>query len=429
MIEWLAWILVVLNVAMLPHFLLLLGVAAGALLAWAWRRRPATGEPTSRFLVLVPAHDEEGDIAATVASCRAADYPQSLFSVLVIADNCTDRTAFVAAEAGARVVERFDAEKKSKGFALEYLIGRLVESGESDALDALVVVDADTTIDADLLRRFDEDLKAGHDWIQSYYTVANPDQSWRTRLMTYAFSLFNGVMLLGQSAIGGGGGLRGNGMCFSIRGLRRRPWASYGLVEDMEFSWMLRIGGERIAFEPSARVYGAMVGGGGKAAATQRRRWEFGRGEIRRKYAPLLVRSDRLGWWEKLVSLLEITLPTMGALFSIYLVLLILDLAVFVGSWANAEGIRWFLLACAAFTTTSVGLYAVSPFIAMRLPLRYARSLVLFPVYVLWKAVISLGGRPKAWVRTPRAGRSETIAYGPAAAAGSIAPGDPCQSP
>jgi cellulose synthase/poly-beta-1,6-N-acetylglucosamine synthase-like glycosyltransferase len=426
--EWLAWILVVLNVAMLPYFLLLLGIAAGALLTSTWKRRPASGEPTSRFLVLVPAHDEEDGISATVASCLASDYPQSLFSVLVIADNCTDRTAAVAAEAGARVVERFDAEKKSKGYALEYLIGRLVESGEFNALDALVIVDADTTIDADLLRRFDEDLRAGHDWIQCYYTVANPDQSWRTRLMTCAFSLFNGVMLLGQSAIGGGGGLRGNGMCFSTRGLRRRPWATYGLVEDMEFSWLLRLGGERIAFEPSARVHGAMVGSGGAAAATQRRRWEFGRGEIRRKYTPLLLRSDRLGWWEKLVSLCEITLPSMGVLFSMYLVLLILDLAVFAGPWVNAEGIRWFVLGFAAFMTASVSLYAVSPFVVMRLPWRYAATLMLFPVYVAWKVLVSLGGRPKGWVRTPRAARSETIAYGPATA-GSIVPGDPCQSP
>ena len=76
-------------------------------------------------------------MATTVASCRAVDYPESLFSVLVIADNCTDRTAMVAADAGARVVERSDPAKKSKGYAIEYLIGRLIESGEFDALDAM----------------------------------------------------------------------------------------------------------------------------------------------------------------------------------------------------------------------------------------------------------------------------------------------------
>ena len=259
--DWLGWVLVAINIAVLPYFLLLLGTAAAALLA---RRKPVpAGEPVSRFLVVIPAHDEEVGIAATVASCRAADYPESLFRVIVIADNCTDRTASVARDAGATVVERFDEAKKSKGYAIEYLIARLVESGEFEALDAFVLVDADTTIDAGLLRRFDAGLRSGQDWIQCYYTVANPDQSWRTRLMTYAFSLFNGVLPLGQDVLGVGAGLRGNGMCFSTRGLRRRPFSSYGLVEDMEFSWVIRLDGEKIAFEPDARVHGAMVGSGG----------------------------------------------------------------------------------------------------------------------------------------------------------------------
>ena len=126
-------------------------------------------------------------------------------------------------------------------------------------------------------RSFDQALRRGHDWIQAYYTVANPDQSWRTRLMTYAFSLFNGVMLLGQNALGSSAGFKGNGMCFSTRGLSRRPWKSYGLVEDMEYSWTLRVAGEKILFLPDVSVYGAMLGSGGKAAANQRRRWEFGR--------------------------------------------------------------------------------------------------------------------------------------------------------
>ncbi len=284
------------NLVVLPYFLYLLAIAVAAMSARRTRTTLSETQPRSRMLVVIPAHDEETGVANTVASCRSADYPESLFSVLVIADNCTDRTAATAAEAGARVVERSDPIKRSKGYAIEYLIGRLAGSGELAALDALVVVDADTTIDRSLLRRFDAHLQAGHDWVQAYYTVANPDESWRTRLMTHAFALFNGVMQLGHTALGTSAGLRGNGMCFSTRGLSRQPWVSYGLVEDMEFSWTLRLAGERIAFEPASRVYGAMLGSGGTAAANQRRRWEFGRGEVRRMYTGLvlLLRPDRL---------------------------------------------------------------------------------------------------------------------------------------
>src|SRR4051794_19142285 len=145
--------LVVLNLLVLPYFLLLLVTAVAAI----GSRRPQRpeGEPVSRFLIVIPAHDEESGIAATVESCRAADYPESLFRVVVIADNCSDGTVAVAAEAGADVVERLDADKKSKGHAIGYLIEKLVQAGQFDSLDALVIIDADTTIDSDLLRYFD----------------------------------------------------------------------------------------------------------------------------------------------------------------------------------------------------------------------------------------------------------------------------------
>ncbi len=341
----LLWLLLIANLAILPYFVFLLVISVAAMLVH--KRQGTDGLAHSRFMLLIPAHDEESGIETTVTSCLAADYPRSLFSVVVIADNCSDRTAEVASRAGARVVERFDSEKKSKGYAIEYLIEQLTQSGELDALDGLVVIDADTTIDPALLRYFDGDLRAGRDWVQCYYTVANPDHNWRTRLMTYAFSLINGVLPLGQSALGTSGGLRGNGMCFTTRGLHRKPFASYGLVEDVEFSWDLRIAGESIAFQPSASVHGAMLGSAGSAAANQRRRWEFGRSEVRRKFLLPLLRSKRIGWWEKLISVCELTLPTMGTLLPVYVVLAALDVLAFwkapaeEGTWLRRHSWSW----------------------------------------------------------------------------------------
>src|SRR4029077_8227888 len=111
-----------------------------------------------------------------------------------------------------------------KGYAIDFLIEVLQESGEFESIDALVIVDADSTVDPYLLRAFDRELQSGHDWLQAYYTVSNPDESWRTRLLTYSFSLFNGVMPLGKARLGMSAALTGNGMCFSVKGLKRVPW-------------------------------------------------------------------------------------------------------------------------------------------------------------------------------------------------------------
>src|ERR1700761_8503930 len=65
--------------------------------------------PRSRLVVLVPAHNEELLIARTVRSLLGQTYPRELFQLAVIADNCSDATAAIAATAGADVVMVRDA--------------------------------------------------------------------------------------------------------------------------------------------------------------------------------------------------------------------------------------------------------------------------------------------------------------------------------
>src|SRR5260370_331616 len=88
------------------------------LLALASFRRPREtplDEPGARLLVLVPAHDEEGLVGRCLASLQAQTYPRSSYRVVVIADNCSDRTAELARAGGAGVLERRDAERRGKG--------------------------------------------------------------------------------------------------------------------------------------------------------------------------------------------------------------------------------------------------------------------------------------------------------------------------
>src|SRR5262245_47140683 len=70
-----------------------------------------TNLPVNRFVVLVPAHNEETTIATILASMTAQRYPESLFAVHVVADNCTDNTAEVARANGAVVHERVDLDQ------------------------------------------------------------------------------------------------------------------------------------------------------------------------------------------------------------------------------------------------------------------------------------------------------------------------------
>jgi cellulose synthase/poly-beta-1,6-N-acetylglucosamine synthase-like glycosyltransferase len=394
-------LVLVANALVFPFFAYLLVVSLAALVAP--RRRPSPGDERRRFLIVIPAHDEESGIASTVRSCLEVAYPRELFDVLVIADNCSDATASIARAHGAIVVEREHPTDRSKGHALKYLFDQLRENGRMGEVGALVVIDADTTVAPNLLSAFASHLDQGYDWVQAYDTVANTWASWRTRLMTYSFSLINGVLLRGQRALGLSAGLRGNGMCFSTRGLERFPWRSYGLVEDIEYSWLIRIAGEKIAFAPETAVYATMLAHDGKAAVSQRRRWESGRRDLQRRMLGPLLRSRKLGPFEKLAAVLELEMPTLVTLGSTLVALTIANALVLLNSSAGAShrlvGMSIFLN---AFSLFGMLLYGLAPFVIFGLRGDVLLSLLHVPVYVLWKLSMVFHRRPSRWVRTTR---------------------------
>jgi cellulose synthase/poly-beta-1,6-N-acetylglucosamine synthase-like glycosyltransferase len=106
--------------------------------------------------VLVPAHNEEASLPATLTSLARQQPPPQ--RVIVVADNCTDRTVEVAKAHGAEVFETVDNAHK-KGGALNQVLRRLLPGqGENDVV---MVMDADTMLDqgflASAVRRFTDD--------------------------------------------------------------------------------------------------------------------------------------------------------------------------------------------------------------------------------------------------------------------------------
>jgi cellulose synthase/poly-beta-1,6-N-acetylglucosamine synthase-like glycosyltransferase len=396
--------LLALNGLLLPRLIYILTVTAAAIVS---RNKHHTGHRSNRrFQVVIPAHDEEAGIARTVGGCLAIDYPHDWFEVVVIADNCTDRTAELAAGAGATVVDRFDPTDRSKGHALKYYFDRLETSGEMDRLDALVVVDADTEVDPDLLSAFAVRLADGSDWIQPFGTISNPDDSWRTRLMAYSFSLINGVMLQGQAALGLSATFRGNGMCLSVRGLRRHPWQSTGLTEDLDYSWSLRLAGETIAFAPEVSVYATMPVRGGEAATTQRQRWEYGRRETRRQMLSPLIHSRNLRPLGKLAAFVELTMPPSVNLVGLFVVTIAFNLCFLLFQVRPARGpAAAAVVMSSTLSTLSLLLYAISPCLVFHLPWKTLLSLAYVPVFAAWKWGAILRGRPRHWIRTARESR------------------------
>ena len=111
--------------------LLAVGYLLALTLLSARRAAPARAAPRLRFDIVVPAHDEEAGIQRTVHNLSELDYPAHLRRVLVVADNCRDATAERAREAGATVLVRTDAQRRGKGYALQYAFEHSLAEGLS----------------------------------------------------------------------------------------------------------------------------------------------------------------------------------------------------------------------------------------------------------------------------------------------------------
>ncbi|GAC1339169.1 MAG: glycosyltransferase family 2 protein [Myxococcales bacterium] len=357
---------------------------------------PVAATPTSvRFDLIVPAHDEEDGIARTVRSLCAVAYPTGLRRVLVVADNCTDATAVRAAAAGAQVLVRDQPALRGKGYALAFAFEQSLRDGFADAV---VVIDADSVAPSGLLRALAARIQQGAPAVQAGAAVLNADDSWRTRLMALGLALFNGLRSQARENLGLSCGLRGNGMCLTTQVLRAHPPKAFSVVEDVEYGIALGRAGIRVRYAGEVAVASAMVSSG-KAAKSQRRRWDLGRMALARTHALPLLREALQRRSPMLLDLaFDLFVPPLS-----FLALFIaagggatLVTAWITGSPPHALSL-WLAGAACLFA------YVLRGFQLSGIGWSGLGALAFVPFYVIWKlAVLSGGAATGEWVRTAR---------------------------
>jgi hypothetical protein len=190
-------------------------------------------------------------------------------------------------------------------------------------------------------------------------------------------------------------------MCFTVRGLRRTPWQAFGLAEDIEFSWMLRLARDRVRCVPDAKVFSEIASTNLDAIRMQRQRWESGRKMVRRKFSRLVLKSTVLTFRERIFCLLELYMPTLTSLICLIAVLAGVTWLLVPADWTGASVLTAVHLAMAGVFV----FYVSSPFWLGLLPSRYAFCLLYSPLYMLWKVDIFFRRSPTVWMRTVREGQ------------------------
>jgi 1,2-diacylglycerol 3-beta-glucosyltransferase len=375
---------------------------------------PAGGDTNSvRFAIVVPAHDEEPILAATLRSLEAQDYPADRYQIVVVADNCTDGTAEIARAEGVTVLERTNRNMRGKGYALDWAMEHLLTRAHS--FDAFVIIDADTWVASDFLAQAARGLaqrtdSEGRCALQGRYGVLNDDASWRSALMAAAFELFNHVKPLGRDGLGLSVSLRGNGMIFSRALMEKARWRGDSVTEDIDFGLdLVQHHGVRVGYLPAARVR-AQMPITAEQARSQRERWEGGRYRLIRERAfPLLLAGFRrrsLTLCDTALDLLLLPLAELGAVWLLWSGLI----AAGIGLRILPEPFFWAMLA--TFSGVGLLLYVLAGLRLAGAPRTAYAALLRAPLYAFWKMWLYLGklrfngggtvGSEAEWVRTAR---------------------------
>lgn len=218
----------------------------------------ADHEPEARFLVLVPAHNEEKVIGDIIDNLSRMDYPKELYDFYIIADNCTDNTAQAAMDAGAKVLvtqkETPDAPT-GKPIALKKALNMLGDY--YDRYDLMMIFDADNLMDTNMFREINSQYqdKGKPDFIQCYLGCKNKGGIIAWFYYT-SYVVVNRFTQQAKNRLKLNASIGGTGFAVSTSFLKDRGgWSTMSLTEDFEMQVEATLAGRRILWNHYTRVY------------------------------------------------------------------------------------------------------------------------------------------------------------------------------
>ena len=264
-----------------------LGMFVLECIAAIFYKSPPAPESDASCVVLIPAHNEEAVILATLQALQSQLADND--TIVVVADNCTDQTAAISREAGCVVLERFDEVDRGKGFALAHGIDFLRDGPP----DVVLVVDADCEAQPGAIQLLKGAAMHNECTVQSSYLLKAPeDAALPIKVSEFAVLVKNEVRAKGVSRLGMANTLLGSGMAFPWQHISTISIASGEIVEDMKLGIELAIDGKGAIFLDDAKVVSRLPSTK-EALASQRERWEHGHMGMIQKFSKPLLSAAR----------------------------------------------------------------------------------------------------------------------------------------
>lgn len=394
---------VVILVALSPLFVAGVVFVAEVVAGLKPLRGDAAPMSPAQVAIVIPAHDEELGIGFTLAGLKNIIPPS--FHLLVVADNCSDRTAQIAREHGVQVLERVDPDRRGKGYALAHARDFL----RASAPDYIVIFDADCTTDAASLERLVAATQRNQRPSQAIYLLApKVAEEPLIQLSSFAFMVRNLVRQRGLQRLSGAVHLTGTGICLTWRQFDFADLATGEIVEDAKLGLDLT----RLSSPPQL-VEGATVWSlpaTGKQTLNQRSRWEGGFIALAGSLAPSIAgEALRSRSFKRLLTAFDLLVPPLALLMLGYAAALVI-----VALLTVAASISALPLILVGSIACSIGLSVVAAWFVEGQKFLNATALLQAPMYVAWKIPMYLKlarrGKPAVWNRTERQPGTDTEA-------------------
>jgi cellulose synthase/poly-beta-1,6-N-acetylglucosamine synthase-like glycosyltransferase len=234
------------------------------------KKIPTNDSPKKSCTILMPAHNEELVIENTLLQLKQEVSADD--RIVVIADNCTDKTVSICESLNVEVIERQSIDKRGKGFALDFGIQHISKQMPT----TVVILDADSEFEEGGLTRLVSRSQTYNTVVQSMYLMrSSAGAPIKTRVAEFAWLVKNRIRPTGLARLGLGCHLQGSGMAFPAAVFDQVSLASGSIVEDLELGLKLTALGYKIAFEPYA-VVNSSFPTSTDGTESQRTRWEHG---------------------------------------------------------------------------------------------------------------------------------------------------------
>jgi len=257
-----------------------------------------------QLLFLVPAHDEELLLGRTLESLLSLDYDPDKYQIVVVADNCSDKTAEVAQHHGVAVLERTNPELSGKGEALGWALSHVCER----EFDALVIIDSDTIVNTGFAAALAGVAGIRQCAIQSFDGPDNEFDNWLTILAGILSRYRFDVAISLKRAAGLNSPLAGTGTLIGRGVLDEHGWPVYTITEGWELYAYYTLNGVECKYVPGARLL-AQEARELSQSRGQRERWTKGRFAVLGIYLRGILTNGRVGALQRLDLLAELSSP------------------------------------------------------------------------------------------------------------------------